>query len=391
MQRTCIMGITISSISSDISVPNQITLYFTVTAGDPSLVAGILFALDPSSSGTDDLISVGQSYTTVTSIYSPTNGINTADAGATFVRWAWTPSASSMDFSIVLSDPTYYDIPTNLMIYVELTGGPPTAYGQLSVPLIVPATTIAPTTTPAPTTTASAYDPFSNSVSQISLQGIPLAGNCGTAAKIESDTQSLLLGCIVCPAEINTSAYTTGSLLCGTVSSKMKCNPMGAFCYNQKIDNRCDNAVDQEFKHFDVALYSEFDTVSLLTIYLQSIAMDSVNHGILDPETIALVLNLLATDGINTYVMNLLEGLFASLGVPIDRTDPGGDCMIDHQRLKLILLTKLRIIHKLQMQINGNALNAKEATSQVNHRVNIAWDFCSNPRARPCCDRKSKK
>ena len=274
--------------------------------------------------------------------------------GARGIRWNNTNSQvpNLVTFSFILAG-TYYNVYTVYVVagqhYARYTDGLPPEF-----------------TVPIPS-----YDPLSDIVSRLQVSGQTMDGNCGTAATIESDTQRLLLGCMVCPAPITSSTYTAGSLFHGAVSGKMKCNPKGAFSYKQKVANRCDNSVNQRFKNFDIALYSEFDCCTLLSRYLQSV--DTVN-------TYGAILNVLASNGLNARVINLLTPLFQSLGVAVDNTNP--DCpVIDTAKLKLSLLNRLRMNHKLQMHVNGNARNAKKADGRVDHGVRISWDFCSVPGA----------
>jgi hypothetical protein len=247
------------------------------------------------------------------------------------------------------------------------------------------------TTTVSPSTTASPFDPFTGIVSGINLQGLQMDPDCGNATTIATTTEELLLGCMLCPVAITDESgaitYSTGSLMPGIVSSKMKCNPKGAFCYTQKVDNKCDNSVNQKFKNFDVTLYSEFETSTLLTLYLQSIETDPKNAGILNDTVIAAALIALANSGISADVINLLGALLASLGVEVDENC--AECpSIDLTQLKLSLLARFRVINKLQMLINGSALNAKEAEGKLDHSVQISWDFCSTPNIAPCCPGK---
>jgi hypothetical protein len=238
-------------------------------------------------------------------------------------------------------------------------------------------------------TTASPFNPLTNIVTGLSLSGIPLHDDCGNATNIASTTEELLLGCMVCPVQVtnpDTQAVviTEGKLMEGVVGAKMKCNPKGAFCYTQKIDNKCDNSVNQKFKNFDVTLYSEFETDTLLKLFLQSIETDPKHSNILNDTTLAAALLLLAKSGISPELISLLAALFASLGVPVDENC--SECpSIDLVQLKLSLLARFRIINKLQMLINGSAYNAKEAEGQLDHSVQISWDFCSVPHIKPCC------
>lgn len=263
---------------------------------------------------------------------------------------------------------------------------------------------------------------------------------CANATDIRDKTEALLLGCHICPTpiytyQVNTSTATStndanppvttttttttyvidtnGNMVvtgiayptvpnadCGIVSSKMRCNPKGAFCYVNKVDNKCDNSSKL---NIDLNLYAEMTVDELTYQYFQQIGSDPRFSRLYTQDEISQICDMLSLFsatldaagplGADTkwpaklikLLARFLDKVGCSYSLPQEPqggfTNECGD--INLTQLTSIVYSRFQIMVSLDLKLNSSSY--KEAQGIVKQEVNISWDFCNAPTIKGCC------
>jgi hypothetical protein len=220
-------------------------------------------------------------------------------------------------------------------------------------------------------------------------------GSPGTPLPVNGATVGVFDPCAVCDSpkrHIKRIKYGDGKILPGIVSSKMNCNPKGAFCYTQTIDNKSDSSAKDTL---NLSLVDEYSVEELALKYFQQLSLDSRYANCLTSQQIAdicdeltlqstLTSNSDGTASVNwsTPLVQALAPFFDATGIAYTINQDSPCSSVNFTQFQSFLAKRFQIMQSLQLSYDSNG--AKEKEGFIKQSFQVSWDFCNAPTIRAC-------